>query len=46
MLANTDQFGVTDFGRRVQDLADSVLGTRLDHRKPAWTDTHGERLDA
>jgi len=45
VLANTDQFGVTDFGRRVQTLADSVLGSHLDHSQPPWTDTHGEPLN-
>jgi CubicO group peptidase (beta-lactamase class C family) len=45
VLANTDQFGVTGFGRRIENLADSILGSHLHHRKPPWTDTHGEPLD-
>ena len=45
MLANTDGFGVAEFGRRGRLLADSLLGNQLDRSRPPWTETHGERLD-
>ena len=44
-LANTDQFGTQDMARRAQQLTEAVIGHRLDHRKPPWTDTHDEPLD-
>jgi len=44
-LANTDRFGVADFGRRTRALVDSILGDLLDRGQPPWTDTHGEPVD-
>ena len=45
VLANTDSFGLIDFGRRARALADSILGDLLDPTQPPWTETHGEPLD-
>ena len=45
VLANTDRFGVMDFGRRTRQLADSVLGDLLEPTQPPWTETHGEPVD-
>ncbi len=44
VLANTDQFGPHDLARRAQHVTQAVIGHRLDHRKPSWTETHGEPL--
>lgn len=45
VLANTDQFGTEDFGRRSQQLANAVLDHQLDYRMAPWTKTHGDPLD-
>ncbi len=42
MLANTDRFGVSDFGHRAQRLVDLLLGDNLDRSRRPWTQTHGQ----
>lgn len=44
-MTNTDDLGPVEFSRRLRVLADSALGDILDHRQPAWTDTHGLPAD-
>jgi len=44
VLANTDQFGVSNFGDRVEELMDSLLRNRIDRSRPPWTRTHGKPL--
>jgi CubicO group peptidase (beta-lactamase class C family) len=46
VLANTDAFGVADFGRRARRLANLLLEDRLDLARPPWSETHGEPLTA
>jgi len=41
VMANTDQLGIDDFGRRARELANTLLGEQLDVTLPPWTETHG-----
>lgn len=42
VLANTDEYGLSGFGRRVQDFVRTQLHRDLDFSLPPWTQTHGQ----